>query len=312
VNDDKGTEVVSTNEQPPANARERIAHWAEQLDRGVLDRITESSAEQTFNNEIFGTVLGYVQIGQATEASLMPKRTGPSGRDTPDFVLGRFDLTAGIEQWVAVGEIKNAKTDLDQPQVSRANKETPVEQAFRYGAKGKAGVEWILVTNFREIRLYKNGYAGAYHSWRLTELVQYDQLIEFYLLLRPEGILNRGREPISSRTFRESNSAGRDLTEGFYGLYKTVQETLIRELLAQPASADLSLTTLYGKTHKLLNRVLFIAFCEKHPAELIPGDTLRQVVNRARAQARPGAYWAEYQTLFHTLNVGGGLTLEAL
>src|SRR5258707_1319953 len=103
--------------EPPATAVVAMDHWIAQLQRGVLNRLTESSAEQTFNSEIFGTVLGYEQIGRSVEASLMPKRS--SGRDTPDFVLGRFDLTAGVEEWAAVGEIKGAKTDLDQPQVAR-------------------------------------------------------------------------------------------------------------------------------------------------------------------------------------------------
>ena len=91
--------------------------------------MTESSAEQTFNQEIFGTVLGYEQIGTALEASLIPKRTGPSGRDTPDFVLGRFDLSAGLEEWRVVGEIKGSKTDLDQPQIGRANKKRLLNKA---------------------------------------------------------------------------------------------------------------------------------------------------------------------------------------
>ncbi|MER9456572.1 N-6 DNA methylase [Mesorhizobium sp. M0478] len=296
----------------PQLATERIAHWVDQLRRGVLDKMTESSAEQTFNQEIFGTVLGYEQIGTAVEASLMPKRTGPSGRDIPDFVLGRFDLSAGLEEWAVVGEIKGSKTDLDQPQMGRSNKETPVEQAFRYATKGRAGVEWILVTNFREVRLYKNGYAGNYHGWNLEELIQPSKLFEFYALLRPEGLLNRGREPIASRAFQESILAGRDLTEGFYGLYKAVQEALIAELSGQPASVALSRTDLYGKTHKLLNRVLFIAFCQQHPAELVPRDTLRQVVNRARANSSSGSYWREYKELFRTLNTGGGLGGMAL
>jgi hypothetical protein len=94
-------------EAPPQTARDRILFWIQQLERGVLRRVTESSAEQTFNNEIFGTVLGYHQLGQAIEATLVPKRTGPNAAHTPDFVLGRFDLTAGIEDWVAVGEVKS-------------------------------------------------------------------------------------------------------------------------------------------------------------------------------------------------------------
>jgi hypothetical protein len=295
--------------EPPAAAIAAMDHWIDQLQRGVLNRLTESSAEQTFNSEIFGTVLGYEQIGRVVEASLMPKRS--SGRDTPDFVLGRFDLTAGVEEWAAVGEIKDAKTDLDQPQVGRANRETPVEQGFRYATK-KPGVAWVLVTDLREVRLYKNGYTGAYHSWTLEELRNRERLFEFYVLLRPEGLLDRGREPLAARAFRESISAGRDLTEGFYGLYKAVQQALIASLAAQPASKGMTATQLYGKTHKLLNRVLFVAFCEDHPAELVPRNTLRQVVQRARIDGREGAYWREYLKLFSLLNTGGGVDGVAL
>ena len=293
----------------PMAALAAVDHWIGQLERGLLNRLTESSAEQTFNNEIFGTVLGYDQIGRVVEASLMPKRS--TGRDTPDFVLGRFDLTAGVEEWIAVGEIKDAKTDLDQPQVGRANRETPVEQGFRYATK-KAGVEWIIITNLREVRLYKNGYTGACHVWALEELRNRDRLFEFYVLLRPEGLLARGREPIAARAFRESISAGRDLTEGFYGLYKAVQQELIQCLNAQSASSGMTATQLYGKTHKLLNRILFVAFCEDHPAELVPRNTLRQVVQRVRADGVEGAYWREYRKLFLALNTGGGVDGVAL
>jgi hypothetical protein len=274
-----------------------------------MERLSESSAEQTFNSEIFGTALGYLQVGQAVEATLLPKRS--SGRDTPDFVLGRFDLTADVEEWVAVGEIKNARTDLDQPQVGRPSRETPVEQGFRY-ATTKPGVEWVLVTNLREVRLYKNGYTGAYHAWALHTLRDRERLFEFYVLLRPEGLLGRGREPVAGRAFRESISAGRDLTEGFYGLYKVVQQKLIACLQGQPASARMTSRQLYGKTHKLLNRVLFVAFCEDHPAELAPRNTLRQLVQRARADGSQGAYWREYRKLFSALNTGGGVDGAAL
>jgi hypothetical protein len=293
----------------PAAAVAAVDHWIDQLDRGLLYRLSESSAEQTFNSEIFGTALGYLQVGQAVEATLVPKRS--SGRDTPDFVLGHFDLTAGIEEWVAVGEIKNAKTDLDQPQVGRSNRETPVEQGFRYATK-KPGVQWVLVTNLRDVRLYKNGYTGAYHAWPIDTLRDRERLFEFYVLLRPEGLLGRGREPVADRAFRESISAGRDLTEGFYGLYKAVQRDLIACLQGQPASVGMSATQLYGKTHKLLNRVLFVAFCEDHPAELVPRNTLRQLVQRARADGQQGAYWRDYRALFSALNTGGGVDGVAL
>ena len=292
---------------PPRAAVTAIHHWRDQLRRGVLNRLSESSTEQTFNNEVFGTVLGYTQIGQTIEATLVPKATGPGARGTPDFVLGRFDPSAGIHEWTAVGEIKNAKTDLDQPQIGRANPETPVEQGFRYATTAKPGIEWIIITNFREVRLYKNGYARAYHVWNLDQLDDPEGFFEFYTLLRPAGLLNQGRPGTAARAFQATISAGRDLTEGFYGLYKVVQQRLISVLTNQPASNNLTITELYGKTHKLLNRVLFMAFCEDHPAELLPKNTLRQAVQRAQRDSREGSYWREFRNVFSALNTGGGI-----
>jgi hypothetical protein len=274
--------------------------------------LSESSSEQTFNNEIFGTVLGYTQIGQTIEATLLPKASGPGARGAPDFVLGRFDPSAGIDEWTAVGEIKNAKTDLDQPQVGRTNPETPVEQGFRYATTAKPGVEWIIVTNFREVRLYKNGYARAYHFWYLDRFDDPEAFLEFYTLLRPAGLLNQGRLGTAARAFQATISTGRDLTEGFYGLYKVVQQRLITVLAKQPASRNLTITELYGKTHKLLNRVLFIAFCEDHPAELLPRNTLRHTIQRAERDRSEGSYWREFRNLFSALNTGGGMNGFAL
>ncbi len=54
----------------PAGASSIIQHWVDQLKRGTLAKLTESSIEQTFTAELFGRLLGYQQIGQATEASL--------------------------------------------------------------------------------------------------------------------------------------------------------------------------------------------------------------------------------------------------
>ncbi|MGK2908821.1 MAG: Eco57I restriction-modification methylase domain-containing protein [Sphingobium sp.] len=294
-------------EAPPQTARDRILFWIQQLERGVLRRVTEGSAEQTFNNEIFGTVLGYHQLGQAIEATLVPKRTGPNAAHTPDFVLGRFDLTAGIEDWVAVGEVKNAATDLDQPQLSRKNKETPVEQAFRYATHGRPGVEWIIVSNFEEVRLYRNGFADACHRWRIRDLKDEALFLEFYFLLRPAGLLNIGGPGFANRLFAATIAAGKDLTEGFYALYRRVQTELVDHLSSEPASLGMPLKDLYGKAHKLLNRALFIAFCEDHPAGLLPRNTLRSTLDRSRALGASFGYWNEFSNLFDALNRGAAL-----
>ena len=50
-----------------------------------------------------------------------------------------------------------------------------------------------------------------------------------------------------------------------------------------------------------------MAFCEQHPAGLLPRDTLRQVASRARSNTGAGRYWKEYLELFRALNDGGGI-----
>ncbi len=74
---------------------------------------------------------------------------------------GIFNPGTKTERWIAVGELKTPGTDLDAPQ-SRYPYETPVEQAFRY-ARHQPGVEWVIVSDMDEIRLYRNGYVDAYH-----------------------------------------------------------------------------------------------------------------------------------------------------
>jgi hypothetical protein len=164
----------------------------------------------------------------------------------------------------------------------------------------------------REIRLYKNGYINAFHSWSLPELIDEEKFREFFCILGPDGLLGTVREPLALRVFRESVYAGKNLKEGFYGLYKLVQQELVDHLQAEPASAGMSVGDLFGKAHKLLNRILFVAFCEDHPAALVPRQTLRQVVQRARADGAAGAYWQEYRRLFALLNEGGGLDGSAI
>lgn len=289
----------------PDEAGTIICGWADKLARGVIDKFNEGQVEQTFNQQIFCRFLGYRQLGEASEATIVPKVTGPRGRDTPDFVLGRFDAAANIDRWAVVGEVKSSLTDLDQPQIQRTNKETPVEQAFRYAIHGKPGVEWIIVSNFKEVRLYKNGYSGAFHRWYIQDLIDENKLYEFFAVLRPESLVDFGSVPFTTRLFRESVAAGRLLTEGFYALYKQAQAELLKTLAPQQASVQLSEAELYGKTHRLLNRILFAAFCEDHPAELLPRGTLQALRESAQRNLKEDSLWDTYKKFFALLNVGG-------
>jgi hypothetical protein len=288
---------------PPIHHLETLRSWHDKISNGLLDRYSETQVEQAFNSAIFVDILEYKPLGSVSDTvHIIPKRS--TGRAIPDFVLGSFNSGAKIERWRAVGEIKDLHTNLDLPQTSRYHRETPVQQAFRYALEGKPGVEWVVVTNFREIRLYRNGFMAAFHQWKIEDLCQEERFTEFWLLLRQPHLAPEVGESETLRILNTSISAGLALTEGFYGLYDLARRHLLNELRKQPATRDLDATTLYGKAHKLLNRILFAAFCEDHPAQLLPENTLKSLHDIAGRSKRADAYWATFQNFFRELDKG--------
>lgn len=289
---------------PPTEAQKILAEWNKQVRNRTLSRYSETQVEAAFNAAIFEQVLGYKPLGSGPTHHIVPKRSAKTGRDIPDFVLGTFNPGNRIERWRAVGEIKSVNTNLDLPQTSRYNHETPVQQAFRYGLNGEPGVEWIIVTNFAEIRLYRNGYTGAYHSWTLDELCTADKLNEFYVLLCRQHIAPEHGQSETLRILETSLRAGLALTEGFYGLYDIARKKLTAELCKQPSFIGAPLATVFGKAHKILNRVLFAAYCEDHPAGLLPRETLKRLHHEAESLNREGSYWKVFQQFFRELDAG--------
>ena len=298
------TRYLAEGHGPPPGAGEVIRTWHQQLSRGVLSRYTETQVEQAFNTAIFERILGYLPLGQGLVHHILPKRAAQGGKNIPDFVLGTFNPHSAVERWRAVGEIKAVNVNLDLPQTSRRNHETPVQQAFRYALTGQPGVEWVILTNFAEIRLYRNGYTGAYQRWTLEDLCRQERLAEFYLLLCREHLAPDHGEPETLRILNDSLSAGMALTEGFYGLYDLARQKLLAALREQPSFRDVSEIDIFGKAHKLLNRALFAAFCEDHPSELLPKGTLERLHREAAAKRAAGAYWATFQRFFRDLDRG--------
>lgn len=60
---------------------------------------------------------------------------------------------------IAPIELKGAKDDLDRPAPGR--KESAVDQGWRY-ANYTADCKWVIVPNYREIRLYQTSKTPAY------------------------------------------------------------------------------------------------------------------------------------------------------
>jgi hypothetical protein len=119
-----------------------------------LPRESETRVEQSFNEQLFAKVFGYRTLfsHDALPYHLRPKNYASGARRYDDFSLGRF-WGDERDEIVATAELKSPGTNLDAPQKDRDDRISPVEQAFR-AARGFPGCRWVIVSNFRELRLY--------------------------------------------------------------------------------------------------------------------------------------------------------------
>ncbi len=136
------------------------------------------------------------------------------------------------------------------------------------------------------------------------ELTQPLNLAEFrFLLERPALTPDHGPRRTVELLDR-SIRVGLEVTEGFYGLYALARTALITHLGESPVFAEVPLAHLYGKAHKILNRALFAAYCEDHPAGLLPPDTLKAVQDKAKRGRGSNKYWRTFQEFFRELDKG--------
>lgn len=122
-----------------------------------LPKESETRVEQSFNEQLFAKIFGYSTLFShgALPYNLRPKNYASRARKYDDFSLGKF---WGDERdtVLATAELKDPAADLDALQVDRKEKISPVDQALRV-ARGFPSCMWVVVSNFRELRLYRVG-----------------------------------------------------------------------------------------------------------------------------------------------------------
>ena len=198
---------------------ETLGKWAENLERGIYDSETQNDGE--FIQRILIDVLGYV--GSSDGAQWTVAKNQPVGKGNVDVALGTF--TADSAAILAPLELKGAKTrDLDAIMAGR-NK-TPVQQAWEYAMDAK-GAQWVLVSNYREIRLYALGYGRKdYEAFDLATLIKPENYARFILLLSAQNLL--GGKTLS--LLKESEQAEKDITDDLYKDYKALRANLIKTI----------------------------------------------------------------------------------
>jgi hypothetical protein len=219
----------------------------------------EKQLQGDFLNDIFGNILGYKYQRNEQEINLEKEEKTTLDGQKPDGVLGFFTFES--KDYRVVIELKDNKTNLDAKQNRKGDNRSPVEQAFGYVTKYQ-GIEFVIVSNFKEIRLYKSNYQGKYQQFKIEELAIDDNKIkEFHFLLSKQNLIGIGKdtESLVKKLLDDENKRETEIQNKFYKEYKELREEFVNNILKQnKTTVDIAI----AKAQKLFDRLIFIRFCE--------------------------------------------------
>lgn len=273
--------------------------WLAHLQSGALDAASEVELHGGFLERIFGDVLGYATFAQAKDGvwELAAERKVLSG-GSADGALGFFSKDKRQARVIAPIELKGAATLLEH---ARGGARTPIQQGWDY-ANNAPESRWIIVSNYRETRLYaKSRGQAAYELFRLEELSQEEGFRRFVALLGRDALLggpSPDRSPLSELLLA-SERTEREITERLYAKYREVRARVFSELLRR--HSNLPADELLGYAQTILDRVLFLAFAEDR--QLIPLSTIARAFEH-RDPYHPRPIWQNFVAVFASVDAG--------
>ncbi len=294
-----------------AGRHQKILQWIATLKTGTLNQVKEVSLHGDFLKDTFQEVLGYRSVIQGGGKSweLHAEQAISDGGGSADGALGFFTAVEGKKgkvklqgRVVAPIELKGAKDDLDRPAPGR--KESAVEQGWRY-ANYTPGCRWVIVSNYRELRLYQTSKTPAYYErFLLTELADIEAFKRFYFLLCRQNFLPKTPQELSAtdQLLAASNEAQEEITKQLYSEYKDVRLSLVKHFRFT-GSKDIPdcERVLIEKAQKTLDRLLFVAFCEDRG--LLPPKTIAQA-HDSKDPYNPRPIWDNYKAVFRWVDKG--------
>ena len=189
----KAEEEVDLSKHNLSERRKSLDKWINNLENGVLDNSKEEEFQGEFLYDIFTTVLRAVNKSDGEKEWNLERETKTKmDGQKADGVLGFFDVD-GKKDVRAVIELKGAKVSLDVRQKRVGDTRTPVEQAFGYAPKYGSSCKWVIVSNYKEIRLYRQTEMNEYQIFFLEDLKddlefkKFIYVLSFYSLVGTEN-----------------------------------------------------------------------------------------------------------------------------
>ena len=263
----KAQEEINLNDY--IEKRKIINHWINNLENGILFKSSESELQGHFFIDIICGVLGAINKFKSGEENKeekkkdwtleYEKKTNIDGQKA-DGILGFFD-TDGKKDVRVVIELKVPETPLDQRQKRSGDTRTPVEQAFNYAPKYGKNCQWVIVSNFKETRLYRSNDMTEYEVFFLENLKDDLEFQKFVYILSFEALVGTTNKKSKALELSEEYQKNQiEIEKKFYNEYRNIRLHIFENMKKNNPETDEN--TLLEKVQKLLDRFLFICFCE--------------------------------------------------
>lgn len=243
-------------------------------DPAKIEQIKSSKEEQYqegFLRDIFVNILGYTINPEPNFNLITEKRNESSDKKN----TRKADAAIIIDNKTkCVIELKGCNT---------TNLNKVVSQVLDY--KGHhSGCRYMVISNFAKLRFYIDD-ATKFIEFDLFNL-DYDNFEKLYTLLAYEQI----KADIPALIKEQSISREEDITKKFYKDYSDFKNALFDNICELNPSFDK--LELFTKTQKLLDRFLFIFFCEDKG--LLAPNSMDGILERYKKLKR----WDEYKPLY--------------
>lgn len=294
----KAEEEVDLSKHNFSERRKALNKWIKNLENGVLDKSKEEEFQGEFLYDIFTTVLRAVNKSDGKNEWNLERETKTKlDGQKADGVLGFFDAD-GKKDVRAVIELKGAKVSLDVRQKRTGDTRTPVEQAFNYAPKYGKNCQWVIVSNYKEIRLYRSNDMTEYQVFFLEKLKddlefkKFIYILSFYALV---GTEKKKAKTIELSEEYQKNQA--EIEKKFYNEYKAIRLHIFENMRKNNPAVNEN--TIIEKVQKLLDRFLFICFCEDKG--LLPNEIFYKTLEKGK---NFGDVFEVFKMLCNWINLG--------
>ncbi len=294
----KADEEIDLSKNNLSERREALNKWINLLENGVLEKSKEEEFQGEFLYDIFTTVLHATNKSDGQdEWNLERETTTQLDGQKADGVLGFFDKD-GKKDIRAVIELKGAKVPLDQRQKRVGDTRTPVEQAFNYAPKYGKNCQWVIVSNYKEIRLYRANDMTEYQVFFLKDLKEDLEFKKFIYVLSFFALVGTDKKKAKTLELSEEYQKNQsEIEKKFYKEYKEIRLKIFENIRKNNPTVNENI--LIEKVQKLLDRFLFICFCEDK--ELLPNNSYKKIVQRGEAF---GDIFESFKMLCNWINIG--------